>query len=36
VRRSQAGAGGKAGTPEKRRFEQGVAKKWFESDIIQE
>jgi len=25
---------GDFGTPEKRRFERGVAKKWFESDIV--
>jgi hypothetical protein len=34
ARQSMLGAGRDGGTPEKRRFEEGVAKKWFESDIV--
>jgi hypothetical protein len=36
ARLTTQGAGGKVGTPEKRRIEEGVAKKWFESDIVKE
>ena len=34
VRQTTCGAGCERETPEKRRFEDGVAKKWFESDIV--
>ena len=36
ARQTMRSTGRDGGTPEKRGFEEGVAKKWFESDIVKE